>query len=530
MEAWGSNVEGNSARRYMKTLLTCADHLCRASLTLTVLLSAVAATAADREELAVRAAAGRLPAIVREVMERSGVPGVAVAVVHRDRLVMAEGYGVRDVVRGGDVTADTVFQLASISKSLGASAVAAAIGKGRLRWDTPVAPLLPGFALADPWVSQQVTVGDLYSHRSGLPGDIGNDLNALGFDQQTILERVRLAPLAPFRISYAYCNFGLTAAAGAAANATVMSWQELTRSLLFTPLGMNRTTVSEAEFRRMDNTAALHQKVAGRWIPGPMRHTDGQAPAGGASSSVNDMARWLRMMLSDGRFEGRTVVAAAPLKAMQTLQIRTGGDPASRIEGYGYGIMMTIADDEPLAWSHPGDFPEGGSTQFFLFPDLNLGIIVLSNGWPAGVPQSVIAAFDDLVRYGRITRDWFQLSSKAVEPLTTPTFSIDGQRQPDSPVAARPLTSYVGAYSNAYVGDSRVTLEAGQLELALGPRGISRRRLRHWSGDVFFYNRPEYPEGFYAAVRFGGIQNGTPTTMNLDEIQPGLGTLLRERR
>lgn len=530
MQAWGNNVEANPAQRQMRALLACIHPLCGASLTLTALLSGVAATAADPEELAVRTAAGRLPAIVRQVMVRSGVPGVAVAVVHRDRLVMAEGFGVRDVVRGGDVTADTVFQLASISKSLGASAVAAAIGKGRLRWDTPVAPLLPGFALADPWVSQRVTVGDLYSHRSGLPGDIGNDLDALGFDQQTIFERIRLAPLAPFRISYAYCNFGLSAGAIAAANASAMGWQELTRALLFTPLGMNRSTFSEAEFRRMDNTSVLHQKVTGRWIPGPIRHTEGLAPAGGASSSVNDMARWLRMMLSDGRFEGRTVVSAAPLKALQTLQIRTGGDAGNRIEGYGYGIMLSIADDAPLAWSHAGDFPEGGSTQFYLFPDLNLGIIVLTNGWPAGVPQAVIAAFDDLVRHGRTTRDWFQLASKAVEPLTTPTFSIDGQRQPDSPVAARPLTSYVGVYSNPYVGDVQVTLEAGHLMVALGPQGVSRRRLRHWSGDVFFYNQPEYPEGFYTAVRFTGLHNGTPTTMSLDAIQPGLGTLVRAPR
>ena len=160
-----------------------------------------------------------------------------------------------------------------------ASAVAAAIGRGRLRWDTPLAPLLPGFALADPWVSQRVTIGDLYSHRSGLPGDIGNDLDALGFDQQTILERVRLAPLAPFRISYAYSNTGLSAGAMAAANASAMSWQELTRSLLFTPLSMNRSTFSEADFRRMDNTAALHQKIAGRWIPDPMRLHQQVVPA-----------------------------------------------------------------------------------------------------------------------------------------------------------------------------------------------------------------------------------------------------------
>ncbi len=88
----------------------------------------------------------------------------------------------------------------------------------------------------------------------------------------------------------------------------------------------------------------------------------------------------------------------------------------------------------------------------------------------------------------------------------------------------------MGFYRNTYVGDGKVTLEAGQLVLALGPRGVSRRRLRHWSGDVFFYNRPNWPEGFYEADRFAGIKNGTPTTMSLDEIQPGLGTLTRERR
>jgi len=243
------------------------------------------------EAAAVAAAVRQLPDIVREAMDRTGVHGVAVAVVHRDRLLYADGFGVRDVQQGGAVNADTVFQLASISKPLGATVVAALISRGRISWDTPAATLLPGFALADAWVSRQVTIGDLYAHRSGLPGDFGNDLNALGLDRQTILERARYVPLAPFRLTYAYNNWGLTAGATAAANAAGMGWAELTRELLFEPLGMTRTTFSEQQFRRMDNSAVLHQKQNGRWMRGPFRHTDGLAPAGGASSSVNDMAR-----------------------------------------------------------------------------------------------------------------------------------------------------------------------------------------------------------------------------------------------
>lgn len=480
------------------------------------------------EAAAVAAAVRQLPAVVRDVMRRTGVPGVAVAVVHRDRLLYAEGFGVRDVQQGGAVNADTVFQLASISKPLGATAVAALIGRGVISWDTPVTTLLPGFALADTWVSRQVTIGDLYAHRSGLPGDFGNDLNALGFDRQTILERARYVPLAPFRLTYAYSNTGLTAGATAAANAAGKGWAELTRELLFKPLGMTRTSFSEQEFRRMDNISVLHQKLNGRWIRGPLRHTDGQAPAGGASSNVSDMARWLRLMLNDGCIDGTTVVAEGPLNLMRSLQIRSGGDPRSGIEGYGYGIQLSVSNDSPLALSHAGDFMEGGSTQFFLFPDLQLGIIVLTNGWPAGVPQAVIATFNDLVRLGRSSRDWLSVAAEQIAPLTTATFMIDGRSRPSRPAPARRLASYIGTYSNPYVGSARVSVENGTLILALGPNGTTRLALRHWSGDVFFFNDPPAPEGFYRAVRFSGQRAGLSTEITLDLITAGLGRLERQ--
>ena len=323
-----------------------------------------AESAADPQAAKVQAAVSRLPAIVRQIMARSGVPGVAVAVVHRDRLVYAEGFGVRHVALGGAITAETVFQLASVSKPLSATVVAASMDRGRVGWETPVAPLLPGFALADPWVSRQVSIGDLFAHRSGLPGDFGNDLEPLGWDRQQIFERARLEPLAPFRASYGYSNFGLTAGAVAVARAAGRDWPTLSRERLFTPLGMTRSSYRQADFVAQANRASLHQQSGGRWIPGPVRDADAQAPAGGASSTVLDLARWMRMVLAGGRFEGRQIVPREPLDALLSLQVRTSSDPRGSIRGYGYGIGVQQEIGEGVAWSHSGAFTNGASPRF----------------------------------------------------------------------------------------------------------------------------------------------------------------------
>lgn len=490
-----------------------------------VTASAGAEPRGDRD--AVAQAIAQLPAYVRRVMRETGVPGVAVAVVHRDRLVYAKGFGVRSTASGKPVTANTVFQVASVSKPLGATAVAAAIGEGTLSWDTPAAPLLPGFSLADPWVTDNVTIGDLYAHRSGLPKDFGNDLEQLGFGRRHILERAHLEPLSPFRISYAYSNFGLTAGGIAAANAADQSWTEFTRQRIFEPLGMSRSTYSHAALERMSNVATLHQKVKGQWVAGPSRNAVAQAPAGAANSTVRDISRWMRMVLGKGVFRGERIVAEDPLTQMLSLQVRFSPDPVDRIAGYGFGIQTTAIANEPIVFEHAGDFSNGASTQVYLVPELDLGIVTLTNGWPSGAPQAINVGFADLVRFGRLTADWPALYAAAFAPLTTPTYSIDGQRRPDNPVPARSLTAYAGSYSNDYVGNGQVVLERGRLVLSVGPNGATRIPLRHWSGDVFFYNEPTMPTGFYSAVRFAFNGPGSATSLTIHAINSGLGVLER---
>ncbi|WP_432277975.1 serine hydrolase domain-containing protein [Nocardia cyriacigeorgica] len=169
-------------------------------------------------------AVDRVGGLAEELMESSGIPGMAVAIVHNGDVVYSEGFGVGNVDTKSEVGPDTVFQLASVSKSVGATVVAQQVSAGAVEWDTPIRQLLPDFALGDPYVSEHVTVGDLYAHRSGLPDHAGDLHEDLGYDRAEVLERLRLLPLGPFRNSYEYTNFGLTGAGAARGRAPPAHW------------------------------------------------------------------------------------------------------------------------------------------------------------------------------------------------------------------------------------------------------------------------------------------------------------------
>ena len=197
---------------------------------------------------AVDNAVAKLDGIVDDLMKKSGIPGMAVAVVHGGKTVYAKGFGVKDVRSGDKIDPDTVFQLASLSKPLSATVVAHQVGQNAIGWDTPIVSKLPWFALSDPAVTQMVSVGDMFSHRSGLPDHAGDMLEDLGYDRRYVLDRLRQLPLDPFRISYAYTNFGLTAGAEAVAVSAGKSWEDLADEVLFRPLGMASTSYRFADY------------------------------------------------------------------------------------------------------------------------------------------------------------------------------------------------------------------------------------------------------------------------------------------
>src|SRR6267378_7663693 len=187
--------------------------------------------------------------LAQKQIQENALPGLAIAVVFQDKVVYAKGFGVRDVNTKAPVDADTVFQLASVSKSVGSTVVAELVGEGKITWDSKLSTLDPAYAMFDPWVTREITIRDMYAHRSGLPEHAGDLLEEFGFSRKENLHRLRYQhPDSSFRSHYAYTNFGMTEGGVAAAKAYGLDWEGVSKHKLYQPLGMTSTSSRYVDF------------------------------------------------------------------------------------------------------------------------------------------------------------------------------------------------------------------------------------------------------------------------------------------
>lgn len=478
------------------------------------------------------AALPRLDAMAAKAIADGQVPGLAIVVVHGDAVVFAKGYGLREAGKPGAVDTGTVFQLASFSKPISATVVAALVGEKVLDWDSTVASLDPAIQLSEPYPSQQVSVRDLFAHRSGLPGAAGNELEALGYDRAAILERLRLVPPASsFRAGYSYSNFGLTAGAVAAAAPTGKPWEEVAREKLYAPLGMHSTSSRHADFLARDNRAALHIGGVGHWAAKLTREPDAQAPAGGVSSNVDDLAKWLRLELAGGMFEGRRLIAAEALKQTHEPVMARGNNPVSGAASF-YALGWNVEfGRHGLSWGHAGAFSVGARTLVTIYPQADIGIVVLANAFPTGVPEGLADNFFDLVFDGALEKDWIGPWNAGYAGLFGPSIAEAKTRYapPAAPLPAAPPAAYAGRYANAYIGPAEVVAVGEALELRLGPEGKTRFPLTHFNRDVFIYTpAPEMPD-MPSGVTFTLGPDGKAETVTIEDLDSfGMGTLARE--
>jgi CubicO group peptidase (beta-lactamase class C family) len=479
-------------------------------------------------------AVAALDGLVTDAMDRTGVPGVAVAVVYRDRVLSAQGYGVREAGQAGAVDADTVFQLASLSKPLASTVVAGVVGDGVVDFDDPVVASNPSFALRDPYVTQNATFADLLSHRSGLQTGSGDLLEDLGFDRDYILGHIDQQPLLPFRSSYSYTNFGFTAGGEAAAVAAGTSWEDLAERRLLEPLGMTRTSYRHADYQAEPNRALIHVPAGdGTWVARYDRDPDAEAPAGGASSSVRDLAQWMRLQLAGGVHDGTPLIDPDALATTHLPHAVSSPPPApaGRTGFYGLGWNVSYDDAGRLQLGHSGAFALGAATNVLMLPGEQLGIVVLTNGHPQGIPEAISAGFFDIANHGELTVDWLTFTSgrfAQIEAAEAP--ETDWSRPPADPQPARDLGVYAGTYANSYYGPLTVTADGDRLSMAMGPpEAPTTFPLTHHSGDVFtFESIGENATGLAGAL-FTVDAGGTASSVRLDFYdQTGLGTFTRE--
>jgi CubicO group peptidase (beta-lactamase class C family) len=431
-----------------------------------------------------------LEALAQKDILENIVPGLAIAVVFKDKLVYAKGFGVRNTGTNEPIDADTVFQLASVSKPVGSTVVAELVGEGKITWDSKISDLDPGFEMYDPWVTREITIRDFYAHRSGLPMHTGDLLEDLGFTREEILHRLRYQhPNTSFRSSYAYTNFGMTEAGIAAARAYGLKWEDACEEKLYNPLGMNSTSSRYADFLARPNKALGHVLIGGKWVHKYKRDPDPESPAGGVSSSVNDLAKWMELQLAEGKFEGNQIVDRDALAETHHPQMLTGFNPPTGSPTF-YGLGWNVSYDEHgrLRLNHSGAFALGAGTHVNLIPSEELGIVVLTNAYPIGEAEALGFTFMDLALYGKATRDWMALFRKIFsDPAEIGTFlGVDYSKPPVS--ASPPLanTAYIGDYGNDFFGDIRIIEKGGGLAIVQGPKSMTFP-MQHYDRDTFTY-------------------------------------------
>ena len=458
------------------------------------------------------------------------VPGLAIAVVRNDSILVMKGYGVRRLGSAEPVDEHTGFDIASLAKSFTATAAAVLVDRGRLRWDDPVQRHLPDLVLPTPELTANATVRDFLSHRSGLePANMMWVLTAV--DRAELLRRVRhLRVGAPLRTSFLYSNVGYTVAGEAAAAAAGTTFEELLRDVVITPLRLRETTWSSEQAAGLDNVASPHATIAGRQQPirrEPQRHST--APAGAVQSSASDLAQWMRFHLALGVLDGTRFVSESAMREMQTAQVSAPTPPAMRtarlvedsIVGYGLGLQVMDYRGHPMRW-HTGN-GDGQLAYLALLPRDRLGVVVLVNTWSApSIHTALLSRILDTY-LGYEPRDWAgeALARRpGLERARDSAARVMDEMKSASPPPL-PLDRYAGRYDEPLFGPVFVRLEQSGLTLQMGAGQVAD--LEYHGGNAFLtrWRDPLYRELFGSHVEFEGEGDGIArlrTQINRDEF------------
>jgi CubicO group peptidase (beta-lactamase class C family) len=427
---------------------------------------------------------------VAQAMKDWKVPGLAIAIIKNDSIVMMKGYGTRTMNKNETVDEHTMFAIGSSSKAFTSTLVAMMVDAGKMKWDDPATRYLPDLQLFDPYVSRELTVRDLLTHRSGLTrGDLV--WYAGGFDRDEILRRVRfLKPTWSVRSRFGYQNIMYLAAGQAVAKTAGKSWDELVKERIFTPLGMSESNTTVAALQGKTNVATPHADINDTLRVVPWHNIDNIGPAGSINSNVFDMIKWVRFQLDGGKANGKPLVAASALGETHTPQmiIPIGADaksfnPYTHLQAYGMGWFLQDYRGRELD-QHGGNI-DGMTAMVAVMPEEKLGMVILSNANGSPAPMLVMyRALDQLL--GAPQRDWLAEQKKIYDKAHAMAKEAEQKR-----IAARvpntkpslPLEKYAGEYADSMYGDIVFKMNNGKLMMTYG--NTIDATLEHWHYDTF---------------------------------------------
>lgn len=461
-----------------------------------------------------------LDAYVEKAMQDHDVPGLAIAVVRNDSLIYAKGFGVRRLGSPERVNENTLFAIGSASKSFTAAALAMLVDEGKVKWEDPATKYLPGFQMYDPYVTRELTVRDLLSHRSGLAR---GDLMWYGssYSRQEILDRVRyLKPSWSFRAQFGYQNLMYLAAGEVAARVSGMSWDDFIERRIFQPLGMTASSTSIRKLAGQENVAQPHTRIEDTVRVVPYRNIDNIAPAGSINSSVVDMAKYARFQLNQGKWNGKALITGGSHAEMWTphtviplVGFWKAVAPGAHLSAYGLGWFLQDYRGRFVV-QHGGNI-DGMSANVALLPEEKTGVVVLTN-LNGAIVASVLAyrVFDYFLGapLGDHSADALKVIAAAEKQAEEAQANLEkARKQGTKPSLA--LGDYAGTYSDSMYGEVKVSSEGNALRVQYGPAFDGT--LEHWHFDTFRAAWKDRGLG-KSMVTFAIDATGKPSEMNVE--------------
>jgi CubicO group peptidase (beta-lactamase class C family) len=471
-----------------------------------------------------------IDSLVERSMKAFDVPGIAVGVIKDGKVVHSRGYGVRSLNGTQKMDENTLFGIASNSKAFTTAALGMLVDEGKIKWDDKVRDHIPEFKLYAPYVSEEFTIRDLVTHRSGLglgAGDLMFFPDGSDFTLKDVIHNLRyLKPVSGFRSKYDYDNNLYIVAGEVIARVSGKSWAEFVEERIIQPLGMTKTAALFERLKDKSNVIDGHASVNGKVQVIDRSMVRVAAAAGGINSNITDLSKWVITLLSNGKYgDNKRLISEAVHRELWTPQtIIRVGDPGpynTHFSAYGLGFFLSDVNGYKQV-THTGGL-EGMVTQITMIPELNLGIIVLTNQQEGGAFSSITNQIKDGY-FGKSGTDWVTFYSdrrkKSLNEAKTLTDGVWKKIDEAQKSSAVPIDPFVGNYADAWLGTVTISVKDGK------PWFQSRRspklsgELLSYKGNTFVVKWVDRSMDADAFVSFSLDEEGKASGFTMRAVSP----------
>ncbi|MXX56143.1 MAG: serine hydrolase [Gemmatimonadetes bacterium] len=449
-------------------------------------------------------------AFMAQVMDDWRIPGVAVGVIHDGEIVLAQGFGYRDIENELPVTGNTTMAIGSNSKSFTVTLMAMLVDEGKLDWDTPVRDYLADFRLYDEFATAEMTPRDLVSHQSGLPRH-DNVWYGRAASREEIFHKLRyLEPNASFRSRYQYQNLMFMTAGYLTERLTGRDWDGLVDEHIFTPLGMDRSNTSVDDSPGSGDHALPYMLRDGVLKRVPLRNIDNAGPAGSINSNVVEMMAYIEAHMDGGIQDGHRLISEESSAEMQQPQFAMEGDSEFAEVGptsYGLGLRVTTYRGHKMVL-HGGGI-DGFISSMSWLPREKMGVMVLTNRSGDMNPVPLMVAYNVYDRLlGLPEVDWNarnleerqEQEARAAESEREMTGRrVEGTRPSHS------LDAYAGTYHHPGYGTMQVAADGNGLRVSYDGIALD---MEHFHYEVFRITSPPATVPVTGLVTFNTDSDG----------------------